>query len=282
MDWNSSLDKIEWLENFTPKNSSDITFDMYKNFADSEESLRRYWDAFSDFYYISCLVLPDELDSLEDEWWEDIMNWGEDNELGTDESDSKFDEEKLQLLEKLFPDESLEDIMDLIEDYDIDWKKYDEEKLKSLKELFPDKSLEGILDFIENDGIDWKKVREEQKKQWENAISKFQKYPGLYNLLQRCSCHMQNGHPLEILIGKYSEESMAKARRFTEERRKEFEWMWFTVWNPREYVYILGFFGGSTWRANQEIIRDIRDMFPDKVKEIKLGVVKNDNKKEDN
>jgi hypothetical protein len=74
------------------------------------------------------------------------------------------------------------------------------------------------------------------------------------------------------LIGKYSEESMAKARKFTEERRKEFEWMWFTVWDPREYVYILGYFGGSTWRANQEIIKDIRDMFPDKVKEIKIGV----------
>lgn len=275
MDLEGSLDKIEWLENFTPKNSSDITFDMYKNFADSEESLRRYWDAFSDFYYISCLVLPDRPDLLEDEeeWWEDTMNQGED-ELNTDESDSKCDEEKLALLKKLFPDKSLEDIKDLIEDYDIDWKKYDEEKLQLLKKLFPDKSLEGILNFIECDGIDWTKIREEQKKQWENAISKFKKYPGLYNILQRCSYHMQNGYPLEILIGKYSEESMAKARRLTEERRKEFEWMWFTVWDPREYVYILGFFGGSTWRANQEIIRDIRDMFPDKVKEIKLGVVR--------
>jgi len=36
------LNKLEELENFTPKNSSDITFDMYKNFADSEESLKRY------------------------------------------------------------------------------------------------------------------------------------------------------------------------------------------------------------------------------------------------
>jgi len=101
--------------------------------------------------------------------------------------------------------------------------KYDEEKLQLLKKLFPDKSLEGILDFIECDGIDWEKVREENKIQWEKAISKFEKYPGLYNILQRCSYHMQNLYPLEILIGKYSEESMAKAKKITEERRKEFE-----------------------------------------------------------
>ncbi len=234
------VNKLGELGDFTPENSSDITFDMYKNFADSEESLRRYWDAFSDFYYISCLVLPDESDSLEDEeeLWEDIENQTDDGGLSADKSDSK----------------------------------YDEKRLAELKKLFPDKSLEEIKDWIEDDGIDWKKVREEQKMQWEKAISKFKKYPGLYNILQRCSFHMQNWYPLEILIGKYSEESMAKARKFTEERRKEFEWMWFTVWDPREYVYILGYFGGSTWRANQEIIKDIRDMFPDKVKEIKIGV----------
>jgi hypothetical protein len=34
---------------------------------------------------------------------------------------------------------------------------------------------------------------------------------------------MANGFPLEILIGKYSEESMAKARKITEEKRKEYE-----------------------------------------------------------
>ena len=265
------INKLGELGDFTPENSSDITFDMYKNFADSEESLRKYWDAFSDFYYISYLVIPDYPDSLEDEeeLLEDNVSQGE-NELNTDESKPKCDEEKLALLKRLFPDKSLEDIKDLIEDYDIDWKKYDEEKLQLLKKLFPDKSLEGILDLIECAGIDWKKIDEEHKKQWENAISKFKKYPGLYNILQRCSFHMQDGYPLEILIGKYSEESMAKARRFTEERRKEFEWMWFTVWDPREYVYIVGYFGGSTWRANQEIIKDIRDMFPDKLRVIKV------------
>lgn len=46
--------------------------------------------------------------------------------------------------------------------------------------------------------------------------------PEIYEILKRYE-HTANGHPLEILIGKYSEESMEKARKITEERRKEFE-----------------------------------------------------------
>jgi hypothetical protein len=71
------------------------------------------------------------------------------------------------------------------------------------------------------------------------------------------------------LIGKYSEESMAKARKITEEKRKEYEWMWFTIWDPKEYIYLVWFFGGTTWRTNQYIIKEIKDMFPDKWRVIK-------------
>lgn len=164
--------KIERLGSFTREASNDISFDLYKNFADSDENLKKYWEAFSDFFYISCAPF----------------------------------------------DESIEE---------------------------------------------WKNV------------------PEIYEILKR-SEHMANGFPLEILIWKYSEESMDKARKITEEKRKEYEWMWFTIWDPKEYVYIVGFFGGTTWRTNQYIIKKFRDMFPDKVKEINLGVIKNDNKKEDN
>jgi hypothetical protein len=151
--------KIEWLESFTRNKSSDISFDLYKNFADSEESLRKYWNAFSDFYYISCAPF--------------------------------------------------------------------------------DNSIE----------------------QWKNV-------PEIYEILKR-SVHMANGFPLEILIWKYSDESMDKARKITEERRKEFEWTGIMVWDPKEYMYLVGFFGGTSWRTNQYIIKQIRDMFPDKVKMIK-------------
>ena len=81
---------------------------------------------------------------------------------------------------------------------------------------------------------------------------------------------MAEGRPLEILIWKYNEESMAKARKITEEKRKEYEWMWFTIWDPKEYMYLVWFFGGTTWRTNQYIIKEIRDMFPDKLKVLKV------------
>ena len=81
---------------------------------------------------------------------------------------------------------------------------------------------------------------------------------------------MANWFPLEILIGKYSDESMGKARKITEEKRKEFEWSGIFVCDPKEYMYLIGFFGGTSWRTNQFIIKEIRDMFPDKVKCVKI------------
>ena len=159
MEKNIEERKIEWLESFNRNTTNDISFDLYKNFTDSEENLRKYWEAFSDFYYISCAPF--------------------------------------------------------------------------------DKSID----------------------QWKNV-------PEIYNILKR-SVHMANGFPLEILIGKYSDESMAKARKITEEKRKEYEWMWFTIWDPKEYMYLVWFFGGTTWRTNQYIIKEIKDMFPDKLKVIK-------------
>ena len=159
MEKNVKERKIEWLESFNMDTSNDISFDLYKNFADSKESLRKYWEAFSDFYYISCTPFKNDMEN-----WKDI--------------------------------------------------------------------------------------------------------PEIYDILKRCM-HMTNGHPLEILIWKYSEESMERARKITEEKRKEFEWMGFAVWDPKAYMYLVWFFGGTTWRTNEEIIREIREMFPDKVKIIK-------------
>ena len=149
---------MEWLEFFKRENSNDISFDLYKNFADSEENLRKYWEVFSDFYYISCAPF--------------------------------------------------------------------------------NKSIEK-----------WKNVSE------------------IYEILKR-SEHMANGYPLEILIWKYSEEFMLRAKRIIEEKRKEYEWMWFIIWEPKEYIYIVWFFWWTTWRNNQEIIRKIRCVFPDKIKKI--------------
>ena len=195
--------KIEWLEDFSVRNSNDIspntTYELYENFSNSKESLRKYWEVFSDFYYISYLV-PYEVTEEDDiEWWWDEEQW-----------------------------------------------------------------IDNIDQWLNSE--ERRKYRAEQRKK---GIEKWKEIPGIYNILERYSYDKVEGHPIEILIWKYSEESMEKARKITEKMRKEFEWIEFVIWEPKSYVYFVGFSWWTRWRTNQEIIREIREMFPDKVKVIK-------------
>lgn len=196
---------IEWLENFSVKNCNDVpsitAYELCKNFSNSKENVKKYWEAFSDFYYISYLVPYEEMDESED----DIELW--------------WDEEQW---------------MDNIDQ----WLNSEERR----------------------------KYRAEQRKK---GIEKWKEMPGIYNILEKCNYDMVEGHPIEILIWKYSEESMEKVRKITEEMRKEFEWIGFEIWKPKSYVYFIGFSWWTQWRTNQEIIREIREMFPNKVKVIK-------------
>ena len=150
----------EWLINFKRENSSDISFDLYRNFSNSDDGLKKYWEMFSDFYYISC---------------------------------------------------------------------------------YP----------------------------FDGNIEKWKDMPEIYEILKRYE-HTANWRHLEVLIGKYSDNAMEKARKITEEKRKEFEWMAVIVWDPKYYMHIVGFFWWTSWRNNQELIREIRNMFADKVKQFKL------------
>lgn len=150
----------EWLINFKRENSSDISFDLYRNFSNSDDGLKKYWEMFSDFYYISC---------------------------------------------------------------------------------YP----------------------------FDGNIEKWKDMPEIYEILKRYE-HTANWRHLEVLIGKYSDNAMEKARKITEEKRKEFEWMGVVVWDPKSYMHIVGFFWWTSWRNNQELIREIRNMFADKVKQFKL------------
>lgn len=198
---------IEWLENFSVENSNDIpsntAYELCKNFSNSKENLRKYWEAFSDFYYISYLVPYEETEEDEDdiEWWWDEEQW-----------------------------------MDNVDQ----WLNSEERR----------------------------KYRAEQRKK---GIEKWKEMPGIYNILEKCNYDMVEGHPIEILIWKYSEESMGKVRKITEEMRKEFEWIGFEIWKPKSYAYFIGFSWWTQWRTNQEIIRKIREMFPNKVKVINLN-----------
>ena len=144
--------KIEWLEDFSVRNSNDIspntTYELYENFSNSKESLKKYWEAFSDFYYISYLV-PYEVTEEDDiEWWWDEEQW-----------------------------------IDIIDQ----WLNSEERR----------------------------KYRAEQRKK---GIEKWKEIPGIYNILEKYSYDKVEGHPIEILIWKYSEESMEKARKITEKK----------------------------------------------------------------
>ena len=106
------------------------------------------------------------------------------------------------------------------------------------------------------------------------SIDQRKDYPKIYDILKRYE-HTANGHPLEILIWKYSDETMQRARKITEENRKRYEDMWFTVWDPKEYQHMIWFFWGTSWRICEEVIKDVKKVAPDK---IKLLEVKSDRK----
>ena len=102
---------------------------------------------------------------------------------------------------------------------------------------------------------------------FDNDLKRRKKYPEIYAILQR-SKHMADWHPLQVLIWKYSEESMAKARKFTEERRKKYENPEFKIWDPFPYLLIIWYYWWTAGRDNEYVIDKIRKAFPDKVKVI--------------
>ena len=203
------LNKFDDLKDFNSRNSCDASYDIYKNFLNSDEELKEYGKRFSVFYYIPCYVPYDDVE------------WCEDNLDNLDDWDNSLD----------------------------DWDAVYEQGLKVVKK-------------------------------WNDNIRHWKDFPGIYDILKKHSYSMAEGRPIEILVCKYSDEYMEKARKVTEEKRKEYEWTWIIVRDPNSYAYFPWCFGGSTWRGNQEVIRKIRNIFPDKVKEMKLDVVRKNNKKE--
>lgn len=103
---------------------------------------------------------------------------------------------------------------------------------------------------------------------FDREIEEWIDYPEIYSILKKCQ-HMAEDQPLEILIGKFNEDSMKAARIMTEKRRKESEWSGVIIWDPASYNYLVWYFWGSGWRWAQDIIHRIKKMFPEKVKELK-------------
>lgn len=103
---------------------------------------------------------------------------------------------------------------------------------------------------------------------FDNDLKRWEKFPEIHTILQR-SKHMADWHPLKVLIWKYSEEYMAKARKITEEMRQSEEYEWLKIWDPYPYLLIIWYFWWTAGRNNEYAIDKIRNTFPDKVKVIK-------------
>jgi len=100
-------------------------------------------------------------------------------------------------------------------------------------------------------------------------IDQWKDHPEIYDILKRYA-HTANGYPLEILIWKYSDEAMQRARKITEENRKRYEDMWFTVHDPNEYQHMIWYFWGTSWRICEEVIKDIKEVAPEKIKVLEV------------
>ena len=101
-------------------------------------------------------------------------------------------------------------------------------------------------------------------------IDQWKDHPEIYDILKRYA-HTANGYPLEILIWKYSDEAMQRARKITEENRKRYEDMWFTVRDPNEYQHMIWYFWGTSWRICEEVIKDIKEVAPEKIKVLEVA-----------
>ena len=67
-------------------------------------------------------------------------------------------------------------------------------------------------------------------------IEEWKNEPEIYRILQRCK-HMADNYPLEILIGKYSEEAMSKAKKISDKKKRVWMIMNYSIRSETVYLY---------------------------------------------
>lgn len=95
----------------------------------------------------------------------------------------------------------------------------------------------------------------------------FDKYPEIKEILERYQ-HTADNAELKLLICKYSEETMEKARKFTEEMRTKYEDLSQKIKDPAEFTYFVWYFWGTAWRWNLACIEEILKTIPERIQEI--------------
>lgn len=101
------------------------------------------------------------------------------------------------------------------------------------------------------------------------ALEQRRDVPEIYKILIKFA-HTAEGHPLDVLICKYNDESMQEFQKKVEEFREKYRKTWIKIKNPNPYVYMVWFFWGSAGRTAQYVIRELKDNFPEKFKELKV------------
>ena len=103
---------------------------------------------------------------------------------------------------------------------------------------------------------------------FDGELEKWVDVPDIYEILKKFA-HTADGHPLDVLICKFNEKTMEEAKQQVEELRKRCDGMEITIAEPYPYIYMVWFFGGSSWRTAQYVLWELRNNFPEKFKEIK-------------
>lgn len=104
---------------------------------------------------------------------------------------------------------------------------------------------------------------------FDDDLDQWRAVPDVYKILDQFA-HTADWFPLDVLICKFSEENMEEARRLTEEFKKKYEGTSIAIKDPNSYAYIVWFFWGSSWRTAQYVIKELRNRFPDKFRELKV------------
>ena len=89
----------------------------------------------------------------------------------------------------------------------------------------------------------------------------------IYDILKRYEDKAE-WRTLELLIWEYNDEAMNDVYVKTEELKKQYEWQWIEIRDPKKYMYMIGYYWWTSWRTIQEIIKVFKQKFPNKIKNI--------------
>jgi hypothetical protein len=96
-------------------------------------------------------------------------------------------------------------------------------------------------------------------------IEDWKDYPEIHDILKRYE-NKAEWRSLDLIIWEYNEDTMNDMFIKTEELRKQYEWPWIEVDEPKKFIHMIGYYWWTSWRTIQSIIEKFKKFFPDKIK----------------